>query len=277
MAIVSPRVKTLSGKQCSVSGNCQHSCVKGHSLSLKTKPQQYTCVSSVPLLRISPAKTGDHSAFVSVTAPAEAKTYRYFLCVRQVRAKTPGPPAGDAADGGDISSSMASAWSVGILFVLQVILVSAVAPEDCSSLPLLHVSYEETILDSCGTEGPKSLYKLVNSVRYEDVEAGQTYAVVMVDPDAPNHNAGEAWLHWILSNVEASDLQSGNIGNGKEVVAYRPPTPPSGTHRYFFYLYKESQKQLPKVDRRGKFVLQTYVDVNGLVGPIAMNMFKTSK
>lgn len=172
---------------------------------------------------------------------------------------------------------MASAWSVGILFVLQVILVSAVAPEDCSSLPLLHVSYEETILDSCGTEGPKSLYKLVNSVRYEDVEAGQTYAVVMVDPDAPNHNAGEAWLHWILSNVEASDLQSGNIGNGKEVVAYRPPTPPSGTHRYFFYLYKESQKQLPKVDRRGKFVLQTYVDVNGLVGPIAMNMFKTSK
>lgn len=31
---------------------------------------------------------------------------------------------------------------------------------------------------------------------------GQTYAVVMVDPDAPNHNAGEAWLHWILSNVE---------------------------------------------------------------------------
>lgn len=56
MAIVSPRVKTLSGKQCSVSGNCQHSCVKGHSLSLKTKPQQYTCVSSVPLLRISPAK-----------------------------------------------------------------------------------------------------------------------------------------------------------------------------------------------------------------------------
>lgn len=31
---------------------------------------------------------------------------------------------------------------------------------------------------------------------------GETYTLLMVDPDAPNHKAGEAWLHWILSNVE---------------------------------------------------------------------------
>ncbi|XP_063588472.1 protein D2-like isoform X1 [Penaeus indicus] len=177
------------------------------------------------------------------------------------------------------SSKMASAWSVGLLFILQFILGNALAPpEDCSSLPLLQVSFEETALNGCGTEGQKSLYRSLKSVRYENVEAGETYTLVMVDPDAPNHKAGEAWLHWILSNVEASDLQNGNVGNGNIVVEYNGPTPPrgSGTHRYFFYLYRESQKQLPGVGKRGKFVLQTYAEENGLLGPIAMNMFKTS-
>ncbi|XP_042862087.1 phosphatidylethanolamine-binding protein 4-like isoform X2 [Penaeus japonicus] len=176
------------------------------------------------------------------------------------------------------SSKMASAWSVGVFFLLQFVLCNLQAPpQDCSSLPHLLVSFEQTTLTDCGTSGPKSLYTNLKNVKYEGAEAGHTYTLVMVDPDAPNHSASQAWLHWILSKVEGSDLQNGNIENGQLTVAYAPPTPPSGKHRYYFYLYEETQqKELPGVDKRGKFNLQQYADANQLVGPVAMNMFVTS-
>jgi phosphatidylethanolamine-binding protein (PEBP) family uncharacterized protein len=56
------------------------------------------------------------------------------------------------------------------------------------------------------------------------------YTLLMWDPDAP----AASWLHWLVVNCE-----EGNIKRGEELVSYMPPTPPSGTHRYFLGLYSQ--------------------------------------
>ena len=61
------------------------------------------------------------------------------------------------------------------------------------------------------------------------------YLLVMYDPDAPNgmNNAGNHnYIHWIFTHrLGTSD------GERKDILEYRPPSPPRGTHRYIFKLY----------------------------------------
>ncbi len=76
----------------------------------------------------------------------------------------------------------------------------------------------------------------------------KTYAVVVHDPDAP-HAGG--YTHWVVYNIPANvnqiaenaprqpQLPGGGVQgkNDDETLGYTGPCPPSGKHRYYFYLY----------------------------------------
>jgi len=75
-----------------------------------------------------------------------------------------------------------------------------------------------------------------------DVPGGaQSLALVVDDPDAP----GGTWDHWVVWNIPPATAAiaegaepTGVAGkNDFDVLGYRGPCPPSGTHRYVFKLY----------------------------------------
>ncbi len=67
----------------------------------------------------------------------------------------------------------------------------------------------------------------------------QTLALIVEDPDAP----GKIFDHWIVWSIDAKptieeNTTPGIVGkNGAGKTGYHPPCPPSGTHRYFFYVF----------------------------------------
>ena len=76
----------------------------------------------------------------------------------------------------------------------------------------------------------------------------KTFALIVHDPDAPR--AG-GFTHWVAYNIPANvthidqrapkteKLPDGGIQGRNDFgqIGYRGPCPPSGTHRYYFYLY----------------------------------------
>jgi hypothetical protein len=70
----------------------------------------------------------------------------------------------------------------------------------------------------------------------------KSLVLIMDDPDAP----GGTWLHWSLWNIpntiqtieKNSIPQKAILGNNDfNVINYKGPCPPDGTHRYFFHLF----------------------------------------
>lgn len=85
-----------------------------------------------------------------------------------------------------------------------------------------------------------------------------SFALIVDDPDAPMGT----WVHWVVWNIPADcrqipegGLPAGAVGgrNSWGRNGYGGPSPPSGTHRYFFKLYAvDGQLQLPKsTDKAG--------------------------
>jgi Raf kinase inhibitor-like YbhB/YbcL family protein len=87
--------------------------------------------------------------------------------------------------------------------------------------------------------------------------ATQSFALVMVDPDAP----GDTWVHWVIYNLPADarglpegvgkerDRADGSrqAGNNFGKIGYNGPCPPRGpAHRYFFKLYALDAKLDPR-------------------------------
>jgi Raf kinase inhibitor-like YbhB/YbcL family protein len=78
--------------------------------------------------------------------------------------------------------------------------------------------------------------------------AVKTFALIVHDPDAPRPGG---FTHWVLYNIPAHDthiapggpktekLADGGVQGRNDFgqIGYRGPCPPSGTHRYYFYLY----------------------------------------
>ncbi|MCE0497110.1 MAG: YbhB/YbcL family Raf kinase inhibitor-like protein [Methylacidiphilales bacterium] len=73
-------------------------------------------------------------------------------------------------------------------------------------------------------------------------EKARTLVLIVDDPDAPSG----VWTHWLVWNLSAdtrsiaegtlpSEAREGQNSFGH--VRYDGPSPPSGTHRYFFRLY----------------------------------------
>ena len=82
-------------------------------------------------------------------------------------------------------------------------------------------------------------------------EGTQSLALIVDDPDAPNGT----WVHWVLWNIPPSTtmIEEGTVPVGSTSgrnswgkTGYGGPSPPSGTHRYFFKLYAlDNELDLP--------------------------------
>lgn len=149
----------------------------------------------------------------------------------------------------------------------------------CSALPQLTLRFSEVTVKSCDKTYNKGLFTKLVGVTYSAIDQGKTYTAVMVDPDAPGHSNGQAWLHWIRAGLTGKDLVDGTLLTGEDIMAYAPPTPPSSTgyHRYFVFLFEESNPVVVDMDpsKRGKFSLTKFATDNQLCGPLASNMFQT--
>ena len=90
------------------------------------------------------------------------------------------------------------------------------------------------------------------------------YALLLIDPDAPRPD----YLHWLVINIS---------NNNKDIIVkYQPPNPPSGTHRYYFYLLEQKNEiHVPQPDRI-YFNLEHFIKQYGLK-IIKSKMFKTKQ
>jgi len=70
-------------------------------------------------------------------------------------------------------------------------------------------------------------------------QGAKSLAIIVEDPDAPNGT----FDHWIAWNIppESDIRENRNVGvsgmNSAQKTGYYPPCPPSGIHRYYFYLF----------------------------------------
>ncbi|XP_014771394.1 phosphatidylethanolamine-binding protein 4 isoform X1 [Octopus bimaculoides] len=97
------------------------------------------------------------------------------------------------------------------------------------------------LYSSCGATLEKVETQKAPTVAYPKVEEGSynLFILIMVDPDAsPNPNL--YWLHWLKTNISYADVKDGIDAESTDQMVYRGPSPPSGIHRYQFFLYGEN-------------------------------------
>jgi phosphatidylethanolamine-binding protein (PEBP) family uncharacterized protein len=83
-------------------------------------------------------------------------------------------------------------------------------------------------------------------------ESNTLYTLIMSDPDAPKAD----WLHWLVVNNDGRTRQ--------EIVQYEAPAPPSGTHRYIFYLCAQKSPLHVNNLPRSSFNTQQFIKDNKL-------------
>ncbi|KAI3456353.1 hypothetical protein Pfo_013016 [Paulownia fortunei] len=104
------------------------------------------------------------------------------------------------------------------------------------------------------------------------------YTLVMVDPDAPSPSEPtlREWLHWLVIDIpEGSDASE-----GKEVMSYTGPQPPTGVHRYVFAAFKQQglvETVRRKPMERGLFKTRRFASENELGLPAAALYFNSQK
>ncbi|KHN76313.1 OV-16 antigen [Toxocara canis] len=110
------------------------------------------------------------------------------------------------------------------------------------------------------------------------VDPESTFTLVMIDPDnlsRKNPSVAE-WLHWLVTNIPASNINEG-INGGQHQCAYGSPAPQPRTdiHRYIILLFEHQGRrvQVPKVSSRAKFSVKQFMEKNKLGDPIAGNFF----
>ncbi len=85
-----------------------------------------------------------------------------------------------------------------------------------------------------GKEAANNLRLRANTLKAPNVKylpsENDLYTLVIWDPDAPN----PSFLHWLVVNIPED-----RVDQGETLVEYMPPTPPSGTHRYYVGLYRQ--------------------------------------
>ena len=82
------------------------------------------------------------------------------------------------------------------------------------------------------------------------------YAILMWDPDAP----APSWIHWFVVNIPGAQLSE-----GETLLSYKPPTPPSGTHRYYVTVFQQPQHLTIYIPgERGNFSVPQLVSQHGL-------------
>jgi len=110
------------------------------------------------------------------------------------------------------------------------------------------------------------------------VDPESTFSLVMIDPDnlsRKNPSVAE-WLHWLVANIPASNINEG-INGGQHQMPYGSPAPGPRTdlHRYVIVLFEHQGRRInvPKPSARAKFNLKQFIDKHKLGRPIAGNFF----
>jgi Raf kinase inhibitor-like YbhB/YbcL family protein len=88
----------------------------------------------------------------------------------------------------------------------------------------------------------------------------KSFTLIFVDPDAP---MGE-WIHWIIWNIDPATRKIAENNVPKKSIQgenswgekrYGGPTPPSGTHRYYFRLYAlDTRLNIPENSNKEKLI-----------------------
>lgn len=105
---------------------------------------------------------------------------------------------------------------------------------------------------SCNGEGARP------NLNWSEVPTvAKSLAISLVDLDAPSGN----FVHWIVADIpistsaiESNEEVSGELPNTTGKVAYVPPCPHSGKHRYVFTLYVLDIDQLDQEASKNFFV-----------------------
>jgi phosphatidylethanolamine-binding protein (PEBP) family uncharacterized protein len=119
---------------------------------------------------------------------------------------------------------------------------------------MLEVSYGNEQVS--GQELPKTLTQMKPSVKFPTT--GKLYTLVMWDPDVPPISQ-PGFVHWIATN-----LQSQNDIETNELLPYKGPAPPSGTHRYFFGVFEQQGHISPQQPERTHFQINEFIENNNL-------------
>lgn len=92
-------------------------------------------------------------------------------------------------------------------------------------------------------------------------------ALLCFDPDAP----ARSWLHWLVVNCTGVAPDSGDT-----VMDWEPPSPPTGTHRYYLCLFEhEYPLKVATPKQRGYFNVRDFLESHGL-SPLQLTFVQVS-
>ena len=177
----------------------------------------------------------------------------------------------------------------------------------------LRVTYPGGVAVAPGAQLSRAATAAKPDVMLVGADAGSSYTLLMVDPDAPDPNSPtfRSWLHWLVVDVPGA---SGGPAAGRTLTQYKGPSPPAGTHRcarssamrthvvvcricwrrrlltwpacarrYIFLLFQQPAPvgaahaaQLAPPERNS-FNVRTFAAANKLQGPVGVNFFLASK
>ncbi|XP_076055545.1 protein D2-like [Oratosquilla oratoria] len=191
---------------------------------------------------------------------------------------------------GGIYGAIMSKISLLIIFLLGAFAEASNKPSTCDEYQIesnitriLYIEFPEVTISGCENYHKKSLFvkkpiSVQANITVDDEK--KNYTLVMVDPDAPGHVKGKYWLHWIIANIPGEHLKTSvDPSTWTPVIkTYRQPTPPDHEHRYFFFLYSEtnsSEMNLEDPGERSKFDLDAFVKSQHLGRRVAVSSFVT--
>ncbi|CAI9113645.1 OLC1v1014284C1 [Oldenlandia corymbosa var. corymbosa] len=100
-----------------------------------------------------------------------------------------------------------------------------------------------------------------------------SYTLVMTDPDAPSPSEPNLreWAHWIVTDIPGC----GTVSEGKEILAYSPPRPKVGIHRYIMVLFEQKEPLgfLAPPSSRAHFYTREFAYQVNLGPPVAVVYF----
>ena len=109
-----------------------------------------------------------------------------------------------------------------------------------------------------GQELSKQLTQSEPAVKFPNTNTTKLYTLVMWDPDVPEQ-IQPGFAHWIAIN-----LKSPNDIRENQLLDYKGPAPPSGTHHYFFGLFEQVGTISLKQPERTEFNIEQFISLNNL-------------
>jgi len=106
-------------------------------------------------------------------------------------------------------------------------------------------------------------------------EGTQSLAIIVEDPDAPR-GTFDHWLAWNIPPekiIEENRIPGISGKNGAGKTGYHGPCPPSGYHRYYFYLFALDQS-LDLPGGSGKTTLKSAMEQHILAEGTLMGRYK---